>query len=145
VCQICCFCYFLMYGLVNILWVYSKWVNISPQVLGLLGLIVELLYKVCKLNFSVTMDLWNKLVFYVMQHVFFAGTKNKFDLSRYNWHSGVFLILLVHELVFIRWGSLIPIMLVPWDRFLLCHTPIKPDFLAFRKLYHLRCGLLDHT
>jgi len=132
-------------GLVNILWVYSKWLNISPQVLGLLELIVELLYKVCKLNFSATMDLWNKLVFYMMQNVFFAGTKNKFDLSRYNWPFGIFLILLVLELVFIGWGSLIPIMLVPWDKFRLCHTPIKPDFLAFWKLYQLRCGLLDHA
>jgi hypothetical protein len=28
--------------------------------------------------------------------------------------------------------------------FLLCHTPIKPDFLGFGELYRLRCGLLDH-
>jgi len=33
-------------GLVNIIWVYCKWINISPQVLGLLGLLVELLYMV---------------------------------------------------------------------------------------------------
>jgi len=33
-------------GLVNILWIYCKWVIISPQVLGLLGLLVELLDKV---------------------------------------------------------------------------------------------------
>jgi hypothetical protein len=24
-------------------------------------------------------------------------------------------------------------------------TPIKPDFLAFQQLYHLRYGLLDHV
>jgi hypothetical protein len=38
-------------SLVNILWVYCKWLNISPQVLGLLGLLVKLLYKVYEAEF----------------------------------------------------------------------------------------------
>lgn len=35
------------------------------------------------------MDLWNKLLFCLMQHVIFAGTKIKSDLSRYNWPCGI--------------------------------------------------------
>jgi hypothetical protein len=118
--------------LVNIFWVYCKWVNISPQVLGPLGLLVELLYKVLQAEIFRAMDLWNKFVFCVMQHVFFARKKkNKFDSSRYTWPCGVFLILLIHELVFVRWGFLIPIVLVSWDIFLLCHTSIKWSFIFF--------------
>jgi hypothetical protein len=45
-CQISIFIIFFMLGLVNILWVYCKLVNISPQDFGPLGLLVELLYKV---------------------------------------------------------------------------------------------------
>jgi hypothetical protein len=43
--------------------------------------------------------------------------RTEFDLSKINWLGGVIL--------------LIPIMLVPWGRFPLCHTPIRP-ISAFR-------------
>jgi len=63
----------------------------------------------------------------------------------YNWPCGIFLILIVCELFFVRWGFLIPIVLISYDRFSLCRIPIKHDFLPFLELYHLRCGLLDHV
>jgi hypothetical protein len=97
-----------------------------------------------KLKFSAVMDLWNKLMFCMMQHVFCVVTKNKFYLSRYNWPCSVFLILLVLKLVFVWWGFLFPIVVVSLDIFSLCHTSIKPDFLAFRESYQLCYGLLDH-
>ena len=38
----------------------------------------------------------------------------------------------------------IPIVLVPWDRFPLCHTS-QTWFLVFLGKYHLHWGLLDHV
>jgi len=65
-------------------------------------------------------------------HLSFAGVINvntatwscSLDLVPFinNWPYDIFLILLIHELIFIRWGFLIPIVLVPWDRFSLRHT-----------------------
>jgi len=44
-------------------------------------------------------------VFCMIQHVFFAGTKNKFDLSKINQLRSVFLLLIIYELIFVGWGS----------------------------------------
>jgi len=55
----------------------------------------------------------------------------KNDLSKNNCFYGVLLILLVRESIFVGWGSLFPIVLVPRYKLSLCHTPIKPDLLGF--------------
>ena len=53
------------------------------------------------------------------------------DLSKINWLRGVIL--------------LIPIVLVPWGRFPLCHTPIRPYFGFPGSDLILGCGLRDHV
>jgi hypothetical protein len=53
-------------------------------------------------------------------------------------------ILLVHESIFVRWGFVFPIMLVPRYKLYLCHTPIKPDLLCFSRIGVFACGLRDH-
>jgi hypothetical protein len=55
----------------------------------------------------------------------------KNDLSKNNYLRGVILILLVHESIFIGWGSPFPIVLVPKYKLSMCHTPIKLDLLGF--------------
>jgi hypothetical protein len=70
------------------------------------------------------------------------GTEN--DLSNNNCLRGVILILLVRESIFVGWGFLFPIVLVPRDKLSLCHTPIKPDLLDFMGIGVFACGLRDH-
>ena len=53
------------------------------------------------------------------------------DLSKINWLRGVILLL--------------PIVLVPWGRFPLCHTPIRPISAFPGSDLILRCGLRDHV
>jgi hypothetical protein len=48
---------------------------------------------------------------------FFFFEQTEFDLSKINWLRGVILLILI--------------VLVPWNKFSLCHTPIKP-ISAFR-------------
>jgi hypothetical protein len=74
---------------------------------------------------------------------FFAGTKNKFDLSRYNWSYDIFLILSVHELVFVRWGSF---------QYYWCFgssnlyvTLLSNLFFSFLGFIFLAYGLCDHA
>jgi hypothetical protein len=55
----------------------------------------------------------------------------KNDLSKNNSLRGVILILLVHESIFVGWGSPFPIVLVLRYKLSLCRTPIKPDLLGF--------------
>ena len=64
----------------------------------------------------------------------------KNNLSKNNCLRGVILILLLRESIFVGWGSPFPIVLVPRYKLSLCHTPIKPDYLAFRELVSLRVG-----
>ena len=47
------------------------------------------------------------------------------------------LILLVHELIFVGWGFPFPIVLMPWYKLSLSHTPIKPDLLGFPGICYL--------
>jgi hypothetical protein len=68
----------------------------------------------------------------------------KNDLSKKNCLHGVILILLVRESIFVGWGSLFPIVLVPRYKLSLCHTPIKPDLLGFPGIGVFECGLRDH-
>jgi hypothetical protein len=74
---------------------------------------------------------------------FFKELKN--DLSQDNILRGVILILLVHDSIFIGWGSPFPIVLVPRYKLSLCHTPIKPDLLGFPGIGVFGCGLRDHV
>ena len=74
---------------------------------------------------------------------FFKELKN--DLSNNNYLRGVILILLVRESIFIGWGSLFSIVLVPRYKLSLCHTPIKPDLLGFPGIGVFVCGLRDHV
>jgi hypothetical protein len=53
-------------------------------------------------------------------------------------------ILLDHELIFVRWGFVFPIFLVPRYKLYLCHTRIKPDLLCFSRIGVFSCGLRDH-
>ena len=69
----------------------------------------------------------------------------KNDLSKNNFLHGVILILLVHESIFVGWGSSFPIVLVPRYKLSLCHTPIKPDLLGFPGIGVFVCGLRDHV
>jgi hypothetical protein len=62
--------------------------SIQPTYGDPLGLF-EALYKFLYAEKHVAMDLWNKLMFCMMQHVIFARTEIKSDLSRYNWPCGV--------------------------------------------------------
>ena len=77
-------------------------------------------WNTCNLNFS---SLWWLLLlnFSVLTWEWFLHSsvleRTEFDLSKINWLRGVILF--------------IPIVLVPWDRFSLCHTPIRP-ISAFR-------------
>jgi hypothetical protein len=72
-------------------------------------------WNTCNLNFS---SLWWLLLlnFSVLTWEWFLHSsvleRTEFDLSKINWLRGVILF--------------IPIVLVPWDRFSLCHTPIRP-------------------
>ena len=68
----------------------------------------------------------------------------KNDLSKNNCLRDVILILLVHESIFVGWGSPFPKVLVPWYKLSLCHTSIKPDFLGFPGIGVFACGLRDH-
>jgi hypothetical protein len=84
------FYYFLLslWYIITYLGQFYKWAQISLYMGDPLGLF-EALYK-CLVCWKVKgMDWWNKLVFCVMQHIIFAGTKIKSDLSRYNWPCGV--------------------------------------------------------
>jgi len=67
------------------------------------------------------------------------------DLSKNNYLRGVILILLVHESIFVGWGSLFSIVLVPRYKLSLCHTPIKPDLLGFSRIGVFACRLRDHV
>jgi hypothetical protein len=51
--------------------------------------------------------------------------------SKNNWLHGVILILLVRESMFVWWGFLFPVVLVPRYKLSLCHTLIKLDLLGF--------------
>ena len=55
--------------------------------------------------------------------------RNESDLSKVNWLRGVIL--------------LISIVLVPWGRFSLCHTPIRPISAFPGSNLNLDCGLRD--
>ena len=68
----------------------------------------------------------------------------KNDLSKNNCLRGVILILLVHESIFVRWGSPFSIMLVLRYKLSLCHTPIKLALLVFPGIGVL-CGLRDYV
>jgi len=58
----------------------------------------------------------------------------KNNLSKNNWLRGVMVILPVHESIFVRWGFVFSIVLLPKYKLYLCHTPIKPDLLCFPKI-----------
>jgi hypothetical protein len=64
--------------------------------------------------------------------------KTENDLSKNNSLRGVILIPLVRESIFVGWGFSFPIVLVPRYKLSLCHTPIKPNLLAFREFLSLR-------
>jgi len=81
---------------------------------------------------------WDNLPFLVLKR-----TKN--NLSKSNCLRDVILILLVRESIFVGWGSLFPIVLVPRYKLSLCHTPIKPDLLGFPGIDFFVCGLHDHV
>jgi hypothetical protein len=68
--------------------------------------------------------------------------KLKNDLSKNNSFRGVILLLLVRESIFVGWGFLFPIVLVPRYKLSLYHTPIKPDLLGFQELVSLRVGCM---
>jgi len=68
----------------------------------------------------------------------------KNNLSNNNWLRGVMVILLDHELIFVRWGFVFSIVLVPRYKLYLCHTRIKPDLLCFSRIGVFACGLRDH-
>jgi hypothetical protein len=53
--------------------------------------------------------------------------------------------LLVRESIFVGWGSLFSIVLVPRYKLSLCHTPIKPDLPGFLGSGVFGCGLRDHV
>ena len=74
---------------------------------------------------------------------FFKELKN--DLSKNNCLRGVILILLVHESIFVGWGSPFPIVSVPGYKLSLCHTPIKFDLLCFPGIGVFACWLRDHV
>jgi hypothetical protein len=57
--------------------------------------------------------------------------RNESDLSKVNWLRDVIL--------------LISIVLVPWGRFSLCHTPIRPISTFPGSNLNLDCGLRDHV
>jgi hypothetical protein len=69
----------------------------------------------------------------------------KNNLSKNNSLRDVILILLVRESIFVGWGSPFSIVLVPRYKLSLCHTPIKPDLLAFPGINVFVCGLHDHV
>ena len=69
----------------------------------------------------------------------------KNDLSKNNYLCGVILILLIRESIFVGWGFLFPIVLVPRYKLSLCHTPIKPALLSFSRIGVFACGLCDHV
>jgi len=69
----------------------------------------------------------------------------KNNLSKNNCLRGVILILLVRESIFVRWGFLFPIVLVPRYKLSLCHTPIKLDLLGFPRIGVFTCWLRDHV
>jgi len=69
----------------------------------------------------------------------------KNDLSKNNCLRGVILILLVRQSIFIGWGTLFPIVLVPRYKLSLCHTPNKLDLLGFPRIGVFACGLRDHV
>jgi len=66
----------------------------------------------------------------------------KNDLSKNNCLHGIILILLVHESIFVGWGSPFPIVLVPRYKLYLCHTPIKLDLLGFPGIDVFACRLV---
>jgi len=74
---------------------------------------------------------------------FFKELKN--NLSKNTCLRGVIVILLVRESIFIGWGSLFPIVLVPRYKLSLCHTPIKPDLLGFLGIGVFMYGLRDNV
>ena len=69
----------------------------------------------------------------------------KNNLSKNNYLSGVILIFLVRESIFVGWGSPFPIVLVPKYKLSSCHTPIKPVLLGFLGIDVFACGLRDHV
>jgi len=69
----------------------------------------------------------------------------KNDLSKNNSLRGVILILLVHESIFVGWGSPFPIVLVLRYKLSLCRTLSNLIYLAFRELVSLRVFLRDHV
>jgi hypothetical protein len=69
----------------------------------------------------------------------------KNDLSKNNCLRGVILILLIRESIFVGWGSLFRIVLVPRYKLSLCHTPIKLDILGFPGIGVFACGLRDQV
>ena len=69
----------------------------------------------------------------------------KNNLSKNKCLRGIILILLVHESIFVGWGSLFSIVLVHRYKLSLCHIPIKPDLLGFPGIGVFECGLCDHV
>jgi hypothetical protein len=66
-------------------------------------------------------DVLNKLVFCIMQH-FSLCLNKQLNLSKYNWLYGVLLYTSCSWISILRVGFLIPIVLVLWYMFSLCHT-----------------------
>jgi hypothetical protein len=71
------------------------------------------------------MDLWNKLVFCTMQHVMLSLLEQRSNLT----YQGITNIVASFDSI--------PIVLVPWDRFSLCHTS-QTWFLAFLGIMFFR-------
>jgi hypothetical protein len=66
-------------------------------------------------------DVLNKLVFCIMQH-FSLCLNKQLNLSKYNWLYDVLLYTSCSWSSILRVGFLIPIVLVSWYMFSLCHT-----------------------
>jgi hypothetical protein len=79
-------------------------------------------------------------VFYVMQHFSFWLNKEQSNLSKYNWLCSVLPYTSRSWIDILKVEVLIPMVLVPLDKFSLCHTSIKPDSLAFQDLSFLLIG-----
>jgi hypothetical protein len=77
--------FFLIFSLLLLIWVNFISGLKSARLWDLLELF-EALYKCFEAS---EMNLWNKFVFCVMQHVIFVGTKIKSNLSRYKWPYGL--------------------------------------------------------
>ena len=70
-------------------------------------------------------NVWEWLLYFLVLE------RTESDLSKINWLRGVILLL--------------PIVLVPWGRFPLCHTPIRPILAFPGSDFILRCGLRDQV